>query len=59
MIEKWFNSTDDYGIEKTLLECDKTIISNLESIKKELVPNCKHLKKMRDMTSDGKLTMNS
>ena len=53
--EKWKDSDDAYGVEKTLLDMDKTIIENLELIKKELVPNCKHPKKMRDKTPDGQL----
>lgn len=51
--EKWNYSDDTYGIAKTLLDIDKTIVANLESIKSELVPNCKHPKKMRDRTPDG------
>lgn len=43
----------DKKLEQIILNSEKTIISNLESIKKELVPNCKHPKKMRDTTSDG------
>jgi len=44
-----FNDTE---LGTTLLENEKTIIKNLELIKKELVPNCKHPKNMRD-TCDG------
>ena len=53
--EKWKNSTDTYGIEKTLGDADKRIIENLELIRKELVPKCKHPKKMRDKTANGQL----
>lgn len=52
-LEKWKDSDDAYGVEKALMDSDKTIIQNLELIRKELVPNCKHPKKMRDRTSDG------
>ncbi len=38
----------DTEIETILRDNGKTIIKNLELIKKELVPNCKHPKKMRD-----------
>lgn len=51
--EKWKNSDDTYGVEKALMDSDKIIIDNLELIRKELVTNCKHPKKMRDRTSDG------
>jgi len=45
----------DKELEKTILHYDKTIISNLEVIRKELVPNCKHPKKMQDVDSNGNL----
>ena len=44
--EKWKNSGDSQ-ISKTLLDYDRVIVSNLESIKNELVPKCKHPKNMR------------
>ena len=53
--EKWKNSDDTYGVEKALTDSDKTIIENLELIRKELIPNCKHPKKMRDTNADGLL----
>ena len=51
--EKWKNSDDKYGVEKSLMDSDKAVIENLELIRKEIVPNCKHPKKMRDKTADG------
>jgi len=51
--EKWKDSDNTYGVEKALMDSDKTIIENLELIRKELVPNCKHPKKMRDKTANG------
>lgn len=51
--EKWKDSDDAFGMEKTILDVDRTIIGNLELIRKELVPNCKHPKKMRDKNADG------
>jgi len=41
------------GVAKTIFEMDRIIISNLGKIRQELVPNCKHPKKMRDRTPDG------
>lgn len=35
-------------IYNTLLENEKTLIENLQQIRKEIVPNCKHPKNMRD-----------
>ena len=53
-LEKEWDFTDDsHSIGKSLLNVDKTIIENLELLRKELVPNCKHPKKMRDKTADG------
>ena len=51
--KKWEHTADTYGVTKILLDSDKTIIENLELIRKELIPNCKHPKKMRDRTSNG------
>ena len=42
----------DGEITKALVNCDKMVIHNLKLIKKEIVPNCKHPKKMQD-TCDG------
>jgi len=49
----WNFYDDDHGLAKTLLNVDKITISNLETIRNELVPNCKHPKKMKDRTPDG------
>ena len=38
---------------KILLDVDKTIIANLESVRKELVPKCSHPKNMQDVDSNG------
>ena len=35
---EWKNSFDNYDIEKTLFGMDSTIISNLETIRGELIP---------------------
>jgi len=51
--EHWAYSDDDYGITKTLLNVNKITISNLETIRNEIVPNCNHPKKMKDMAPDG------
>lgn len=54
-LKEWnFESHDKAtGVAKMLFESDKVAISNLERIKMELVPNCKHPKKMRDRLPDG------
>ena len=39
---------NDPEITKVLFENEKTIIDNLKLIKKEIVPDCSHPKKMRD-----------
>lgn len=57
LLKEWnYNSIDEsYGVSKSLLSMDKIIISNLEFIRKELVPNCSHPKKLHDRDSDGNL----
>jgi len=51
--KQWNFTTDSLGVGNTILDMDRTIMSNLETIRKELTPNCNHPKKMRDKTSDG------
>ena len=50
-----WDGSDDYEVTKTLLNADRISISNLETLKNELVPDCKHPKKMNDRTPDGQL----
>ncbi len=38
---------------KILLDTDKTIIANLEPVRKELILNCSHSKDMQDVDSNG------
>ena len=52
--EDW-DFSDDYGVTKTILNADRIIILNLETIRNELVPDCNHPKKMNDKISDGQL----
>lgn len=40
-------------LAKTLSSCHKDNVRVLNIIKKELVPNCKHPKKIRDKTANG------
>lgn len=47
----------DAEITKVLVDSDKMIIHNLKLIKKEIVPNCKHPKKMQDMCGSQKYCM--
>ena len=52
---KWnYREYDDAtGVAKIIFDMDKTILYNLEKIRSELVPNCKHPQKMRDRSPDG------
>jgi len=50
---EWNDSDNDYGVTKTLLGMDKTIIVNLESIRNEMIPNCKHPTNMQDRDPAG------
>ena len=56
--EEWTYSTDSVTeLAKSLLKYDETIIHNLEKIKAELVPNCKHPKDMQDKCNGVKYCM--
>ena len=52
------NIFNDSSITKTLVDCDQRTIDNLKLIKKEIVPNCKHPKKMHDVCKGQKYCMN-
>jgi len=49
---------NDPEIPQILLENQKTIISNLKLIRKEIIPNCKHPKEMHDICDNQKYCMN-
>lgn len=51
------NIFNDFSITKTLVDCDQRIIDNLKLIKKELVPKCRHPKKMQDICAGVKYCM--
>ncbi len=52
--KSWNTGNDNIRyLAKTLSDSHKDNVRILNGIKKELVPNCKHPKKMRDRTSDG------
>jgi len=53
-VKSWNVGDDSIGkLAKTLSDCHKDNIQVLNIVKKELIPNCKHPKKMRDKTADG------
>ena len=54
-LRKEWNYDADKATEvaKALIQSEETTLSNLEKIKAELVPNCKHPKKMIDGLPDG------
>lgn len=41
------------NLYRTLLQVTETDIHNLQAVKEQLVPNCKHPKKMRDRAPNG------
>lgn len=52
--KSWNIREDSFSkLAKTLSDCHKDNIRVLTIIKKELIPHCKHPKKMRDKTADG------
>ncbi len=46
------------GIVKVIFDFDKTTIANLQAIREQLVPKCKHPKKMHDVCKGQKYCMN-
>jgi hypothetical protein len=57
---KWdYNTFEEAtGIEKLIFNADKIAIANLQAIREQLVPNCKHPLKMRDVCKGQKYCMN-
>lgn len=51
--DKWDYKTEVGDIAKTILQCEETVIYNLEAIRAELVPKCRHPKKMIDTLPNG------
>ena len=52
--EQWdFSSDSVTSLATTWMHSEETSIDNLEKIKTELVPNCKHPKKMIDTLPNG------
>ena len=49
----WDYKTDVEDVAKVLLRSDETVISNLEKIRSELIPKCRHPKKMIDTLPNG------
>ncbi|MBL7015906.1 MAG: hypothetical protein ISR79_06015 [Nitrosopumilus sp.] len=49
----WDYKTDVEDVAKVLLRSDETVISNLEKIRSELIPKCRHPKKMIDTLPGG------
>jgi len=70
MLDLWINQREekiqeldtkfnfkDSELHTTLLENEKIIINNLKLIRKEIIPNCKHPKNMRDTCKGVKYCM--
>lgn len=51
--KNWDYKTEVEEVAKTMVRSDETIIYNLEKIRGELVPICKHSKKMIDTLPNG------
>ena len=50
---EWNDSEDDYDIIRTLLSVDQITVTNLETIRSELISNCKHPMNMQDKDPAG------
>ena len=51
--KNWDYKTEVEDVAKVMLKADETVIYNLKTIRAELVPKCKHPKKMIDTLPDG------
>ena len=57
VIQELFVNCKDSEVMTTIHDSEKTIISNLKLIRKQLIPNCKHPKKMQDTCGGVKYCM--
>ncbi len=48
VVQELFLDYKDSEVMTTIHDSEKTIISNLKLIREQLIPNCKHPKKMQD-----------
>ena len=56
--QKWnYDNDKPTEIAQALIKTDETILSNLQKIIKELIPNCNHPKKMIDVCDGQKYCM--
>ena len=56
LLKKWnYNPEKPTDVEKLLIETTGTELYNLEIIRAQLIPNCKHLKKYQDKMKNGTL----
>jgi len=54
VIKEIFADSKDFETMKIIRDSEKTIIANLKLIKNELIPKCKHPKKMQDTCAGQK-----
>ena len=57
VIKELFLDCKDSEVMTTIHDSEKTIISNLKLIRDQLIPNCKHPKKMQDTCGGIKYCM--
>lgn len=57
VIKELFSDCTNSEVMTTIHDSEKTIISNLKLIRKQLIPNCKHPKKMQDTCGGVKYCM--
>lgn len=57
VIKELFLDCKDSEVMITIRDSEKTIISNLKLIRDELIPKCKHPKKMQDICGGQKYCM--
>lgn len=57
VIKELFLNCTNSEVMTTIHDSEKTIISNLKLIREQLIPNCKHPKKMQDTCGGVKYCM--
>ena len=57
VIKELFSDCKDFEVMTIIRDSEKTIIENLKLIRHELIPKCKHPKKMQDTCAGQKYCM--
>lgn len=57
VVQEFCSDCKDFEVMTAIHDSEKTIIANLKLVREQLIPNCKHPKKMQDTCGGVKYCM--